>query len=218
VGLAASVCWPLFDLRISTPRLEMRPVREADMFELIDLADQGIHDPSVMPFVNPWTDEPLPERRWNSMRFYWQKWGAFAPEAWYLPFAIRHEGRIIGSQDLWADQFVAKRVAESGSWIGQTYQGNGFGKEMRHAIVALAFEGLGATAVTSGAFWDNGASIAVSRSLGYVENGVDTILRRGEPERLLRFRLDREVWLQHRREDIVIEGLEPCLPLFGLSG
>lgn len=188
------------------------------MFELIDLADQGIHDPAVMPFTQPWTDEPLPERRWNSMRFYWQKWGSFVPEQWYLPFAIRHEGQIIGSQDLWADHFVAKRVAESGSWIGQAYQGNGFGKEMRHAIVTLAFEGLGATAVTSGAFWDNGPSIAVSRSLGYVENGIDTILRRGEPERLLRFRLDRDVWLLHRRDDIVIEGLEPCLPLFGLSG
>ena len=209
--------WPLFDIRISTPRLEMTPVRESDMFALIELADEGIHDPTTMPFVNPFTDEPLPLRHWNSVRFYFHCWAEWTPERWHLPFAVRSDGVLIGAQDMLANDFTQRRVAESGSWIGIAHQGNGYGKEMRHALMHLAFEGLGATAMHSAAFWDNGASIGVSRALGYVENGVDTMMRRDEPERLLRFRLDRHVWEERRRDDIDIAGLDEALPMFGLD-
>jgi RimJ/RimL family protein N-acetyltransferase len=49
---------------------------------------------------------------------------------------------------------------------------------MRQAICAFAFDHLDAAAVTSGAFLDNPASLAVSRKLGYQPNGVRRLKRR----------------------------------------
>ena len=48
--------WPTFGLRLTTPRLELRPVTDDDLADLITLAQDGVHDPSFMPFVQPWTD------------------------------------------------------------------------------------------------------------------------------------------------------------------
>ena len=36
------------------------------------------------------------------------------------------------------------RTVGTGSWLGRPYQGRGIGKEMRGAVLALAFDGLGA--------------------------------------------------------------------------
>ena len=43
------------------------------------------------------------------------------------------------------------------------------------------------------------------------------MLRRDEPDWIVGYRLARETWEPRRRDDIVIEGLEPCLDLFGLT-
>jgi len=86
---------------------------------------------------------------------------------------------------------------------------------MRAAVLHLAFEGLGAQEAESGAWADNVASISVSRALGYREADGGLALRRGQPDRLASFILGREQWLAHRRDDIFIEGLEPCLQMFG---
>jgi Acetyltransferases, including N-acetylases of ribosomal proteins len=96
-------------------------------------------------------------------------------------------------------------------------QGRGIGKEMRAAILHLAFAGLGADFASSGAFEDNTQSIGVTRSLGYVEKGWQIEDRDGKPVRDLRFLLDRHVWAQGQRIDIQIDGLAPCLPLLGIT-
>ncbi|HLH99539.1 MAG TPA: hypothetical protein VKV06_02055 [Acidimicrobiales bacterium] len=54
----------------------------------------------------------------------------------------------------------------------------------------------------------------MTRSLGYVDNGHDIVLRRGQRARQLRFSLDRATWLARRRSDIAITGLDPCLEMF----
>jgi hypothetical protein len=58
---------------------------------------------------------------------------------------------------------------------------------------------------------------AVLSRLGYVANGSDPGVRQGAPARYLRFQLDRAGWERIRREDIAIEGLDPCLPLLGAT-
>lgn len=63
--------WPLFGLWIQTPRLTLRYPTDADLGELNALANQGIHDPAVMPFDMPWTDEPPEIRPQHSLQFYW---------------------------------------------------------------------------------------------------------------------------------------------------
>jgi RimJ/RimL family protein N-acetyltransferase len=86
---------------------------------------------------------------------------------------------------------------------------------MRAAVLHLAFEGLGAVVAYSGAYEDNAPSLGVSRALGYEENGDVIAMRRDEAGRLINLKLPRQRW--HRRDDIVIENLEPCLGMFGLG-
>jgi hypothetical protein len=47
--------WPLFDLRIDTPRVSLR-YPEDDALELVaQAATTGIHDADAMPFYVPWS-------------------------------------------------------------------------------------------------------------------------------------------------------------------
>ena len=87
---------------------------------------------------------------------------------------------------------------------------------MRAAVLHLAFDGLGAVFARSAAFADNAASLGVSRAMGYVIDGEELSLRRGTASRHLRLRLERAEWERRRRDDVVIEGLEPCLPILGV--
>ncbi len=43
----------------------------------------------------------------------------------------------------------------------------------------------------------------------------DVALRRGQPDRVIKMKLDRVTWLARRRTDIEIEGLDGCLDMFG---
>jgi hypothetical protein len=65
--------WPLFDLVVRTPRLEMRLPREDEFGALIALVDAGIHDPATMPFTTPFTDVPAPRRARESAQFWWRQ-------------------------------------------------------------------------------------------------------------------------------------------------
>lgn len=86
------------------------------------------------------------------------------------------------------------REVGTGSWLGRQYQGQGIGTAIRAAVLALAFDRLGAQFATSAAYPHNAASLAVSRKLGYVRDGRDRHLNRGQPADLIRLRLDRETW------------------------
>ena len=69
----------------------------------------------------------------------------------------------------------------------------------------------------SGAFEDNPASVAVSRALGYADDGDEEHVRQGVPARMLRFKLTRERWEAARRHAVEVAGLEPCLPFFAAA-
>ncbi len=209
--------WPLFELSVRTPRLELRLARDDELPELLDVIDRGIHDPATMPFKNPWTDLPRAERERSSLQWWWRQRASWTPQDWTWCGTVFVEGHPIGSQDLMASNFSTSRQVRTGSWLGREYQGRGFGSEMRAAVLHLAFEGLGARTARSGAFLDNLASIGTSRSLGYRDVGRTTALRRGEQAALVIFELDRAEWRERRRDDIEIVGLERCREFFGLA-
>jgi RimJ/RimL family protein N-acetyltransferase len=206
--------WPLFDLRIRTPRLELRPPDDEVVVELARIAGQGIHDPETMPFMIPFTDQPSPQLERSSLQYLWRTRAEWVPEKWALPLAVIADGTVVGLQDMNAEGFPTLRTVRTGSWLGRRHQGQGIGKEMRAGVLHLAFEGLGAVAAYSGAWHDNAASLGVSRALGYLDNGEVVEKRRDKPDRMINLKLPREEW--QRRDDIVIENLEPCLELFGL--
>ena len=211
--------WPLFDLRIRTPRLELRPPTDEDLLVLVDLIRRGVHDPAQMPFSNPWTDRPSPDLERGAMQWNWAQRANWSVDDWGLGFAVvllEPEPTIVGVQDIFAKNFHRTGVAETGSWLGLAHQGAGIGKEMRAAILHFGFAGLGARWLETFAWEDNASSLGVTRRLGYDDNGVEMDLRRGEPAPLHRFRMTRETWEAQRRTDIGIEGLEHCLDFFGL--
>lgn len=209
--------WPIFDLVVRSPRLEVRMAREEEFPQIIEVIDAGIHDPGVMPFSIPWTDVPLPQRHWESYKWWWSQRAKWSVDDWTFEGVVFLDGQVIGAQSLNAKQFPTLRAVETGSWLGRAYQGQGFGKEMRAAVLHLAFAGLGARVAYSGAFLDNDRSAGTSRSLGYRENGRELQLQRGEPGEIVKFRLDRADWEARERPVCTIEGLEGCLEMFGLA-
>ncbi len=54
--------WPLFQLRLQTPMLELRLPTDSDLADLASLAAAGVHDPEDQPFAVPWTDAAPADR------------------------------------------------------------------------------------------------------------------------------------------------------------
>jgi RimJ/RimL family protein N-acetyltransferase len=214
----ANPVWPLADLRLRTPMLELRWPSESDLIALAGVAAEGVHDPGVQPFLVPWTDAPPQERARNAMQYYWMCWGAWQPTDWRLGLVVVRDGVVVGSQGLNARDFGVLRQVSTGSWIGQAYQGQGIGTQMRAAVLHLAFEGLGAQHAISTAFDDNPASQRVSAKLGYTGNGTDHYMVRGRPMLAHRMHLSRAGWEAARSVPVEVEGLAPCLPHFGVTG
>jgi RimJ/RimL family protein N-acetyltransferase len=161
-----------------------------------------------MPFMVPWTDLPSPQMEQEAMRFYARTRAEVRPAAWNLQFAVVVEGNVAGACDIGATNFIALRQVTTGSWLGSEFQGRGLGKEMRLAALTLAFDGLDAEFALTAAWHDNGASLGVTRSLGYVEEGRRRELRRGAPDELVGFRMSRDHWTTIRRDDIELHGVE----------
>ena len=206
--------WPLFDLVVRTPRLELRLPREGEFAALIALADSGIHDPDTMPFFVPWTDLEPGVRARETAKWLWGHRANWSPDKWTFTAAVFVDGGAVGVQDIGAENFRAVRSVETGSWLGRAHQGQGIGREMREAVLHLAFAGLDAQEALSGAFEDNAASLATSRAVGYEENGEARGLRRDASGRTVRFRMGRDAWEQRRRNDIEIIGLDGCRDMF----
>ena len=210
--------WPLFGLVLRTPRLELRLPGPEQLAALAELADSGVHDPAVMPFVTPWTDLPPGPRGRAVLQYHWSLWGALTPQRWSLEFAVLAGGEPVGVQGVGGREFAVTREVATGSWLGRRHHGRGIGTEMRAAVLHLAFAGLGAEYATSGAFVDNRPSLAVSRKLGYAEDGIEVDAVRGRSVTTRRLRLDRAAWERHRTVPVEVEGLAPCLPLLGAGG
>lgn len=207
--------WALYDLRIWTERLELRLPTEEELIELLGLAKAGIHDPNEMPFGFAWTDQPSPQFERSFMQYHWSTRANWSAEGWNLDLGVWFEGRLIGNQSIGAKQFAVVRTVDTGSWLAREFQGQGIGKEMRSAVLGFAFDHLGAFWATSGAFVDNPASAAVSRSVGYEEDGIDVLAPRGEARELVRFRINADQWHARERPQVEVAGLERCYDMFG---
>jgi RimJ/RimL family protein N-acetyltransferase len=175
--------FPPFALRISCGPVEMRVLRDDDFPELVELVRGGIAAPGLpMPFLRAWHEEPFapgaPEGfPTTSLKWWWTQRATFAPDEWRLALAVRRDGVLVGTQDVHANDFDQTRLVETGSWLGRPHQGQGTGTLMRQLVVGLAFDELGAERCASGYIVGNHASAAVSRKVGYVDNGVHRIVQ-----------------------------------------
>jgi RimJ/RimL family protein N-acetyltransferase len=209
--------WPFFDLRVRTPRIELRYPDDELLFELAAVAARGVHDPARMPFNEPWTRNEPDVVQVRALQHWWGQRANLTAEDWNITFAVIENGQSIGCQAIFSKDFVVRRSFETGSWLGLEFQGRGVGTEMRAAVLHFGFDGLGAEIAETGAFLDNPESQAVTRNLGYEPNGTFVRVREGEAAEMRLFRLTRSRWLNSRRDDIHIDGHEPCLAALGLS-
>jgi RimJ/RimL family protein N-acetyltransferase len=210
--------WPLYGLRLRTPRLELRLPALAELDALAQLSAEGVHDPGSMPFAVPWTDLPPAERARSVMQFHWGTLAHWTPQHWDLQLAVFHGGVVVGTQSVGAQDFAILREVATGSWLGRRYQGQGIGTEMRAAVLHLAFAGLDAESAVTAALTGNAASDAVSRKLGYQAAGRARIRVRDTLGYEQRFALDRSRWEQFRTVPVEIDGLAACRPQFGCPG
>ncbi len=218
MGRMLTDVWPLYGLRVRTPRLELRLPDLAELAALAELAGAGIHDPAVQPFTAEWTDgEPGVVAR-RVIQHQWGKLAQWQPGAWEFGLVTFLDGQVVGTQGLAAENFAEVREVGTGSWLGREFHGRGIGTEMRAAVLHLIFEGLGAEYALSSSFEDNVASQAVSRRLGYLPDGIERYAIRGNGATSLRWRLDRESWAKARTVPVTIEGLQACLADFGVPG
>jgi RimJ/RimL family protein N-acetyltransferase len=208
--------WPLFGLRIRSANLVLRLPLDVELPGLLELARGGIHPPDEMPFGVAWTDAAGTDFDRGFLQHHWKWRASWRPEEWSLNLMVDWEGRPVGAQTISGEDFAIHRVVDSGSWLGLEFQGRGFGKEMRSAVLSFAFDGLGARAATSSAFLDNAASNAVSRSLGYAEDGRGALAPRGVSRETQRFRMTDELWRSRPRPPVEIEGLDACREMFGI--
>ncbi|SDK61137.1 Protein N-acetyltransferase, RimJ/RimL family [Glycomyces sambucus] len=199
---------PVYRIRLRTARLELRLPDMDDLVALADRAAEGVHTPDFMPFVEPWTEAAPLERGRATIQWQMKAVAGSTPEDWALPFVTVHEGKVIGMQEVTAKRFGVTREATTGSWLGLAHHGQGFGTEMRAAVLAFLFEGLGADYALSASFDGNEPSAGVSRRLGYLADGVDHKVLRDQRRLDRRWRLDRERWEAHRRHEVAIEGLD----------
>ena len=204
--------WPPFGLRIESPRLVLRVVREADFPDYVAAATSGIVRADRNPFVSPWNEKTSEELVRSSLPWLWSTRGRIGPDDWYLMFAVFLKDspgeedpgeedpgneapgeRLIGMQDCSASQWQTLRQISSGSWLRADEQGKGYGREMRAAMLLWAIDHFGAQVAVSGAYQWNDASQRVSRALGYRITGSRRVVdAHGSVEREDRFELQAE--------------------------
>ncbi|MFC1406297.1 MULTISPECIES: GNAT family N-acetyltransferase [Streptacidiphilus] len=215
---ATPSAYPPLNVRVHTPRLSLLGATDELLNRLIPIVRKGIATEPPWPFDDPMSlYQDGPEREWAWLRGVWAGRGRVGAGFWRLYFVVVVDGEPVGIQDLIGTDFAAFGTVCTFSWLDPDVRGAGLGKEMRQAVLHLAFAGLGAREANSEAFVDNTASNRVSAAAGYTPNGANWATRRGEPAELNRWRLTREQWIEHRRDDIDLVGVDDCLPVLGIE-
>ena len=208
--------WPIFDIRLAVGDVTLRPVTEADLVPLARLRPDDVEsDPRLPAYAGVDADVAAGIGLHQS---YWSSLGNWRPDSWRLEFAVCAGGALAGMQEMEAAQFAVRRTVETASWLHGDFRGRGVGKAMRLAVLALAFDGLGAEVAETEAWADNVASLGVSRALGYVDNGASRQVRGDRADDMPRLRLTRTVWkLRNTSHGVRVEGLAACRHLFGVT-
>jgi RimJ/RimL family protein N-acetyltransferase len=210
--------YPPLNLQVHTPRLLLLGATDELLEQLVPVVRQGVVTAEPWPFDDPMSlYKDSPDREWSWLRGVWAGRCKVSDDFWRLYFVVVVDGKPVGMQDLIGLNFAALGTVETFSWLSPDVRGRGLGKEMRQAVLHLAFEGLGARQAETGAFVDNGASNGVSQAVGYVHNGFGWATRRGEAAEENRWLLTRQRWSERRRDDIDLSGVGECLPVLRIS-
>jgi RimJ/RimL family protein N-acetyltransferase len=207
--------WPTYQLRITTPRLQLRLPNDGELAQLATLAGQGVHRPSERPFLTPWTEGTAEDRARFVLREHWAQLSGWAVDNWWLGLgAFASNGEPVGMVTLRARDFPVVREVTTSSWLGLRHHREGLGTEARLGLLTLAFDHLAAEAAVTEVFQDNQASQGVSRKLGYESDGISRDARGSEVLISDRLRLTRSHWEGVPHSDVAVDGIEVCRRMF----
>jgi RimJ/RimL family protein N-acetyltransferase len=212
--------FPAFALEISSGPLSLHGLRAEDISVVTDLAVAGIHSADFLPFLIPWTEGSPDEVRLGAARFYWECFASFTPQRWHLNLVARWHGEVVGMQDVFArTDFRKTRAVETGSWLGLAFQGRGVGTLMRQLVCTFCFDYLGAELMHSAYIEGNAQAAAVSRKVGYVDNGRYRL----EDPKSSGYRWEQQLLLTPQALTrpafaVQVRGLQPFLRQLGLDG
>ena len=207
--------WPLLDLRLISGDLELAPLVEADLAEVVRLMPADLE---LNPTATRFAVDDRTHRGVVLHQEYWRSYGTWTTQAWRFHLAVRRDGELLGLQELEGTEFPTLRTVDTSSWLVESARGAGIGKAIRRAALALAFDHLGARAAITSAWHDNHASLGVSRSLGYRPNGESLLARGAGVDTLVHLRMTLDDWRSAGgAPDVTATGVPEALPLFGLS-
>ncbi|MEV4183691.1 GNAT family protein [Streptosporangium canum] len=206
--------YPPLNVQVHTPRLSLLGATDDLLEQLLPTVRKGVATVPPWPFDDPMSlYKDNPDREWAWLRGIRAGRAKVSDSFWRLYFVVVVDGEPVGMQDLVGIDFATFGTVTTFSWLGVEARGRGLGKEMRQAVLHLAFDGLGAREADSVAYVDNHASNRVSEALGYMPNGVGWSTRRGEAAEEKRWRLTCEQWRSRQRDDIELVGVTDCLPV-----
>lgn len=208
--------WPFYGLTIRTERTTLRLPTDADLLALAERS-ADVHGNDLQPIIAPWTGSVGAERERALLQHHWSQRAAWTPDHWDLDFAVTVDDEPVGVQALRARTFGTTRAVTTSSWLHRPHQGRGIGREVRAAVLHLAFAGLHAERASTETLASNAASIAVTERLGYRFNGDDVRAHCGSRRVVRRYVMDRDDWTACPRPEVEVTGLEPCLPLLGAA-
>jgi RimJ/RimL family protein N-acetyltransferase len=205
--------WPIADLRLRTPGVALRPVREPDLDLLGELLpdDVGLDPQIATPFGLPLRAERAVMLRQEYLRDL----AMFSPSDWTLQFVVETADGVVGVQTLEGRRSEADLTIETASWLVTEQRGRGIGTAMRHAVLGFGFDSLGAVAAVSEAWATNLGSRGVSRTLGYSETGTAHAVRGDGEGDMVSMRLSAAAWRSRRRPAVEVAGWgDACRPFF----
>lgn len=207
--------WPFDDFAVSDSNLTLRPVRDADIGDLVAIFPD---DFDLDPAYPPLPGMPLAvDRERRLVQSIWRHRGLWSIDDWVLDFGVWRGGEPLGIQTLEGTRFTQQRTVDSASWIAKPFRGKGFGIQARELALAFAFEQLGADKAITSALVTNHASLGVSRHLGYRDDGIRSHDTGTETIDLQHLVLGRSDWSAQPRTRLSVSGFDPCRPFFGLA-
>lgn len=209
--------WPLFDLRLVTPRLTLRLPTDDELDRLAANSAGRVLPPDEANFMDSdWTQLSSPEYERSFLQFHWQARADWKPEAWSLQLVGFDGDAPIGGFGLLGENFGENRTVKTGSWLLPDWRRMGLGTEARAALLELAFSELGAREAHTEAHPENAGSLGVSRALGYEETGRRELTRPGgDAAPRIQMRVSGERWEATRTVAVEVIGLDDCRPMFG---
>lgn len=207
-GSTVESLWPLFRLRLKTARLELTLAREDEAAALAARAPEDLERDPRWPGAHPEASVGT-----GVLQGLARALGTWSAEHWRLPLCVWLDGVPVGVQELEGERFGLFRRVETASWLVAEVRGTGIGKEMRAAVLGLAFDHLGAEFAMSGAWEWNAASLGVSRALGYADNGWTLHEHGGRVGVMRNVVLTRDAW-DAARYPVTVDGLDACRAWF----